>query len=154
MVKTLYRHSIADNSNRINSDESCRVRNGTTPFTRKDSQSRELRRGDGFERVPKFEGTASLHFDEREQAFPLSDEVNLALSAPPAAVDNPIALGDEVLGCDRFAPLPQNILVCHMHMVEQLTPAHNCGGTIGGKLCPESCCEEPKRRLLRDREEA
>jgi hypothetical protein len=60
-----------------------------------------------FHRIPKLTSTPRLHFDERDQAFPLHDEVDVAVPAPKPSLDDAPSLTSEPTLGDPLAKFPE-----------------------------------------------
>ncbi len=72
--------------------------------------------------MPERDTRPRLDLDEHEFGAVPGDEVDLALRAPPVAVNDGEAPGDEKARRNRFTPPPEGVFRCHDSSVAASAP--------------------------------
>ena len=92
--------------------------------------------------MPKLQSSPRLDFDKCGAVLAVHDDVNLAVSTAPPAVDDGIPFGLEVFSRNAFAPPPEVVFVCHTDTVARQTRSHHTMAGISAEGRPSGGCGE------------
>jgi hypothetical protein len=105
--------SVANYSDRVDSNRSGVNLMNPTPFAGENPQSCEFGRGYRLERVPVPISPAGFDLDKGDGSSRSRDNVNFPLTATPTAIENLVAVRSKIVGGDSFTPSAQFVFECH-----------------------------------------